>query len=503
MNTFISRYKEIDKARFSRFLFLGLIGLISLLSYLAYNSIKNAGLMSVTVSMMSAGQFLKFARLLTYLGLVALIFDYISYEGERNHIDRILGVSTFVFLSYTFVKISPFIKAISKSGKISNGGGLGDFFGELLGGLSQGFETIQEIYLIYFVVIMALFTLAFNIYKLVTGKAFVIYDLNFASASIPNVSNVTTVTNLDLESTQASVKLSNLAIDEVKENSTIIDNSISSQTLNQVPVNNYSNNNQSANVEPLPQIKINKKALIGVLVSVSIVLIAFFGYSYWDKNLNLTHVDLFQNIDVEFSGINENGRAELRRTFSTVNNPAIDNFLDTVSFEFDTNQALSNDQEINLIARIDDHEEPKRLKLKIDTFSKSFKVEGLPSYVKSLADITEVQPLLDQLENGVNLENKKIVGYYYADSKSKEFNLSEPTILIALASNQSYFGREEGKYNYISMYGLGNLVKSTDGEITGQVSSYTLKSFYMEEYGSFEDAVESVNQLGIEKLKGN
>ena len=168
-------------------------------------------------------------------------------------------------------------------------------------------------------------------------------------------------------------------------------------------------------------VRVMKKSVVAVIVSIGIVLSCMGGYAAYDKYFNYINLDLISGLTFAYAGESGNGYITNFTTNIAYNdNPDVQAFMKSVKYHYDTRQNLSNGDEITVSATYN-KELAKRRRIHILKDSKTYKVSGL---VYRFADGNHVTKAIQKAIKSDAKEafDKAFIGRYHnASSYSYDF----------------------------------------------------------------------------------
>lgn len=233
-------------------------------------------------------------------------------------------------------------------------------------------------------------------------------------------------------------------------------------------------------------------------------------------------VDPFEGIEVTFTGISSEGRAEYK-------NNSTKSYLSNLYYQIEPSYNLSNGDEVTVTA-IDGWGEEyyaENYGIAFSQFEKTYTVEGLNSYISTLSEITESASsamvsqgndviraeIASRWEDYEILENVQYIGAYLLTAKNMPDSYQKNMYyLIYRISGRDAYPTEgqDSSFSYYYAIRYDNLILTSDGDVVYDLSSYqkTSQSFRRENivynvdrgwtttlsYIGYEDMLTVVNQ---------
>ncbi|MGL5021254.1 MAG: hypothetical protein ACRC5R_04465 [Mycoplasmatales bacterium] len=319
---------------------ISVAAIIMLLCYImvTYYIIKAMENYSVS-DISSALSVAKVGLVISAIAVVFGVIDYIIYPKERNLIMKIISLISFICALFWFWQVS---KVLSGDNGISE-------------------STMRILSDVTFVILIVAVVRAISFLLKINGnKGEVIASKEIENKEVENKeieNKKLTTQGLSAFLKSTCLKIKNLLVDGFKKAKIVICE--------------------------------HKKKFILLML----ILISFASVFIVTQYVIKTSVDVFEGVEVTFSGVSEDGIAAVDKSkLKTTENSSINQFLFNLEYKVSNTTNLKNDEVIILTA-FPSSEKMKELKISVPTLTKEFTVTGLSTVPQSKADIPNVEKL--------------------------------------------------------------------------------------------------------------
>lgn len=274
--------------------------------------------------------------------------------------------------------------------------------------------------------------------------------------------------------------------------------------------------NKSIQPNNAPSMTLPKPSLSGAKISsffkskagkitigaVACVVILAGGLFVWNTFFNKTPIDLLDGVELTYSGYNGAGYAQVSKQDIDYDktNGDIATFVSDVSYDIENNGSLSNGDKIKVTV-IYSQETAKRLRLSVQSETKTFTVSNLTTKYQSASEIDQ-----NIFNSAYNAAISKINDYHYNNEKStyyKAYYVFDSGREISLQTNYLVFVFKTSYKSYDWNKGYINKTKyeacyvSIDSSYDPSQSYMASRSLYKKDSYEYvdkaSDIVESIN----------
>lgn len=259
-------------------------------------------------------------------------------------------------------------------------------------------------------------------------------------------------------------------------------------------VNNVSNQ-PSFDIKGFLKTK-NGKIVVGVIAA---VILVFGGYKIYDTYFNKTTIDLLENVKVEFSGYDGNGRVSschIGDIDYDKTNAELQSFINSISLDYGNDNDLKNGDEIEINA-VYDQTKAEELKLDIKNATKTVKVKDLTERYKKASEVPsktssaikklmdeEMKADYDERESSYRTYKTSFISMYYAYDEESTTSSADYCIGVYKIEQTSTSGDTPETQTYFAIAYMGGVDSSYSSE--NKKSIYTT-NLYNDDYDTFSD----------------